>query len=405
MLSSVLTVTQVNTFIKSLIEGDGRLNDFFVQGEISNFNQHYKSGHMYFSLKDDKSALKAVMFSSSAMRLKFVPEVGMRVIVRGRISVYEPSGQYQIYAADIQPDGIGALSLAFEQLKQKLEAEGLFDSSLKKALPLYPQNIAVITSKNGAALKDILHITGRRWPMARILLYPVSVQGENAAGELMAALKKADDEQVADVIIIGRGGGSYEDLQEFNNEGLAHMIYASEIPVVSAVGHETDFTIADFVADVKASTPSAAAELVTPDINDEISKVGSYIEYFKLKSKAYIEQQKQRADMLIENSPLASPEEILSQQKQAVLFMEERLAEAAEDMHASRKNRLAMVAGILNSLSPLKTLARGYSYITNESGELVNAIGKVRMGEKISARVSNGRIIAEVTELEEDNER
>ncbi len=404
MLSSVLTVTQVNTFIKSLLEGDGRLDDFFVQGELSNFNRHYKSGHMYFSLKDDKSVLKAVMFASSAVRMKFVPQDGMRVIVRGRISVYEPSGQYQMYATDMQPDGIGALSLAFEQLKAKLEAEGLFAQESKKALPLYPENIAVITSKNGAALRDILHITARRWPIASILLHSVSVQGEAAAGEITAEIKGVNKRKEADLIIIGRGGGSYEDLQAFNDENLARAIFASEIPVVSAVGHETDFTIADFVADVRASTPSAAAEISTPDMAEELSKLVSYVEYFKLKSRAYLETQKQKTDLLVAGSPLASPLAVIAVQSEKLHELGMKMKEAGLNFVSSEETKLTARIEVLNSLSPLSVLMRGYSYVTHENGRIISKASDVRPGDKINIRLSDGMIKAEVTETEDYHE-
>ena len=243
MSAAPLTVTQVNRFARSLIEGDGRLNDILIAGEISNFSGHYKSGHLYFSLKDEHSLVKAVMFASSANRLHFRPADGMRVVIRGRVSLYEAAGQYQLYAGDMQPDGLGALALAFEQLKNRLAEEGLFDPSRKRPLPPFPQRIGVITSPTGAAVRDILQITARRWPVAEILLCPVLVQGEAAPAQLTAAVRALNAEGSCDVIILGRGGGSMEDLWAFNSEALARAVAGSRIPVVSAVGHETDFTI------------------------------------------------------------------------------------------------------------------------------------------------------------------
>ena len=257
----VLSVSQINFFIKSLIEGDGRMRDIYARGEISNFTDHYRSGHLYFSLKDEKSVLKAVMFSSAARRLRFCPKEGMRVIVRGRVAVYEPGGQYQFYVEEMQPDGVGALSLAFEQLKEKLAAEGLFAEEHKRPIPPFPARIGVITSPTGAAVQDIRNILSRRWPAAEIVFCPVLVQGEDAAAQLTAAVKLMNAQKAADVIIIGRGGGSAEDLAAFNDETLARAVFASKIPVISAVGHETDFTICDFVADLRAPTPSAAESL------------------------------------------------------------------------------------------------------------------------------------------------
>ena len=269
----VLSVSQINFFIKSLIEGDGRMRDIYARGEISNFTDHYRSGHLYFSLKDEKSVLKAVMFSSAAHRLRFHPKEGMRVIVRGRVAVYEPGGQYQFYVEEMQPDGVGALSLAFEQLKEKLAAEGLFAEEHKRPIPPFPARIGVITSPTGAAVQDIRNILSRRWPAAEIMFCPVLVQGEDAAAQLTAAVKLMNAQKAADVIIIGRGGGSAEDLAAFNDETLARAVFASKIPVISAVGHETDFTIADFVADVRAPTPSAAAELAVTLVVFAISRI------------------------------------------------------------------------------------------------------------------------------------
>ena len=281
MSQTVLTVSQVNFFIKSLLEGDGRLQNVLISGEISNFTDHYRSGHLYFSLKDDKSVLKAVMFASAARRLKFRPKDGMKVLIRGRVSVYEPSGQYQLYAEDMQPEGMGALSLAFQQLKDRLSQEGLFDADHKREIPAFPQRIGVITSPTGAAVQDILQITGRRWPLAEIILAPVLVQGEQAPGQIVEALQEMDRRRACDVIILGRGGGSLEDLWAFNEEAVARAVYACTIPVVSAVGHETDFTICDFAADLRAPTPSAAAELCTPDWREELAQVLSYNRYFR----------------------------------------------------------------------------------------------------------------------------
>ncbi|MDE6839137.1 MAG: exodeoxyribonuclease VII large subunit, partial [Acutalibacter sp.] len=263
MSSTLLTVTQVNRFLRSLIEGDGRLADITITGEISNFTQNSRSGHMYFSLKDSQSVLKSVMFAAAARRLAFTPQDGMKVIIRGRVSVYEPSGQYQLYAETMQPDGVGALALAFDQLKERLAGEGLFDPERKRPLPSWPMRIGVVTSPTGAAVQDILQILGRRWPVAEVVFCPVQVQGDAAVPQLILAVEKLNHARACDVIIIGRGGGSMEDLWAFNNESLARTVAWSQIPVVSAVGHETDFTICDFAADLRAPTPSAAAELCT----------------------------------------------------------------------------------------------------------------------------------------------
>ena len=269
MSMNVLSVSQITGYLKSLLEGDPNLNPVFISGEISNFTDHYRSGHLYFSLKDEKAVLKAVMFSSSARRLRFRPSDGMKVLCRGRISLYEASGQYQLYVDDMQPDGLGTLNLAYEQLKTRLEKEGLFDAARKRPIPRYPRRVGVITSPTGAAVRDICQILGRRWPMAEIVFCPVLVQGEEAAPQLVEALARMNRVDGVDTIIIGRGGGSLEDLWAFNEESVARAVAASKIPVISAVGHETDFTICDFVADLRAPTPSAAAELAVPDQMEE----------------------------------------------------------------------------------------------------------------------------------------
>ena len=271
----IITVSELNEYIKMVLEHDELLMRIFVKGEISNFTNHYKTGHFYFSLKDEGGTVRAVMFRGSAARLKFMPENGMRVIVGGRVGVFPRDGQYQIYAETMEPDGIGALYIAYEQLKKKLEAEGLFDASKKKPLPKIPTRIGVITSPTGAAIRDIIHILGRRFPLARVILYPALVQGEGAAPDLVRGLDYFNQMGNVDVIIIGRGGGSLEDLWAFNDETLARHVAASRIPVISAVGHETDFTLCDFAASRRAPTPSAAAEIAVPETEELARKLAN----------------------------------------------------------------------------------------------------------------------------------
>ena len=276
MLKSALTVRQLNLYVRSLIEGDARLSNVLVSGELSNFKNHYASGHLYFTLKDREASIRCVMFRSFAERIKFKPLDGLKVVLRGRVSIYEKDGQYQFYAEEMLPEGVGDIALGFEQVKAKLETEGLFDQSTKRPLPKFPKRIAVVTSDTGAAVKDIMNILSRRWSLAEIVLCSVAVQGEQAVPEMLSALDRLYSLSGIDVIIIGRGGGSAEDLWAFNSEQLARKIYESPVPVISAVGHETDFTICDFVADLRAPTPSAAAELAVPNINEISSKLNRY---------------------------------------------------------------------------------------------------------------------------------
>lgn len=402
MNGRALTVSQVNFFIKSLLEEDGRLNDVLVTGEISNFTDHYRSGHLYFSLKDQKSVLKAVMFSGSAKRLKFRPEDGMKVTVRGRIAVYEPSGQYQLYAEDMQPDGIGALTVAFEQLKKRLEEEGLFRQARKRPLPRYPQRIGVITSPTGAAVRDILQITARRWPLAEIIFCPVLVQGEGAPAQLVKALAEMNRKSACDVIIIGRGGGSLEDLWAFNDESLARAVYASAIPVVSAVGHETDFTICDFVADLRAPTPSAAAELCTPDIREERERVLAICDALQSNARELVEYLRQSVDMLTQDSPLRDPGELLDTQRQRLGVLFGRAAGAYTETLESGKGKLALLSGRLDALSPLKVLNRGYSLVTDQNGAPVRNAAELSPGDRVTLRLAAGRALAEILEREEN---
>ena len=401
MKAMVLTVSQVNFFLKSLIEGDGRLQDILISGEISNFTDHYRSGHLYFSLKDEKSVLKAVMFASSARRLKFRPKDGMKVLIRGRISVYEPSGQYQLYAEDMQPEGVGALSMAFEQLKERLAEEGLFEKEHKREIPAFPERIGVITSPTGAAVRDILQITGRRWPLAKIVLAPVLVQGEQAPGQIVAALQEMDRRRACDVIILGRGGGSLEDLWAFNDEAVARAVYACSIPVVSAVGHETDFTICDFVADLRAPTPSAAAELCTPDWREELAQALLYHRYFHQEGAKLVEYLRQSLDLLVQDSFLSHPERFLQERRGEVTDFASRLEKGLQHRLEKDQKRLAVLSSTLDALSPLKVLSRGYAVVTGETGNVLHSPEEAAPGDRVRIRLAKGELSAEILETGE----
>lgn len=396
----VLTVTQLNTYIKSQFEGDENLSHIFITGEISNFTNNYRSGHLYFSLKDEKCVVRAVMFSRNAARLRFEPQDGMKVIVRGRVGVYEVSGQYQLYVEDLQPDGLGALNLAFEQLKAKLEKEGLFATERKKSLPKFPQSIGVITSPTGAAVHDILTILERRYPIAQVVFCPVQVQGELAAPQIVSALHRMNRLKCADVIIVGRGGGSLEDLWPFNEESVARAVAASVIPVVSAVGHETDFTICDFAADLRAPTPSAAAELAVSDKTEILDGILTRKYCLQNAMTAQLSTAHSLLTPLIENHVLKNPMEPVELRRVQVDQLAVNITTAMGQKIDCAKQKLENATGKLNVLSPLAVLSRGYAAIFNESGKTVSKINETQKGDNILVQVADGKLHCTVNDLE-----
>lgn len=394
--TGVVTVSQLNYYIKSILDGDGILQDVFVKGEISNFTDHYKSGHFYLSLKDEKSCIKAMMFSSAAQRVKFRPEDGMNVIVRGRISCYEATGQYQLYIEDMQPDGLGALNLAFEQLKSKLFNEGLFNEENKKILPKYPRKVGVITSPTGAAIQDIKNILSRRYPIAQVVICPVQVQGEEAPQQMIDALRRFNDVNAADVIIIGRGGGSAEDLWAFNDEGLARAIFESKIPIISAVGHETDFTICDFVADLRAPTPSAGAELAVPDYEDILSLIKSYRYSINASVRTKFDSEKYRLETLLKSHTFKFPYGIIDERKASLDFLINRIESCFSRKISDKKKDFAIVAEKLNMLNPTNVLIRGYSIVTNEKGKIVKSVKNLNKEKNINIIMQDGNIVCKI---------
>ncbi|XOQ48913.1 MAG: exodeoxyribonuclease VII large subunit [Eubacteriales bacterium] len=401
---TVLSVTQLNTYIKSLFDGDERLTHVFLSGEISNFTNHYKSGHLYLSLKDDRCVIRAVMFAQSARRLRFMPKDGMKVIVRGRVSVYEPSGQYQFYIEDMQPDGLGALNMAFEQLKAKLEAEGLFSAQRKKPLPRFPRRIGVITSPTGAAVHDITTILARRYPLAEIVFCPVLVQGEGAAPQLVDALERFNRLSCADVIILGRGGGSLEDLWPFNEECVARAVAASSIPVISAVGHETDFTICDFVADLRAPTPSAAAELAVPDAAELMAFLSGSTARLKECMQRQIADLRRKLAVLTTSYTFQRPQNRIEMERIRVDQLHERLLACIYQKAAEAKLELRTASGKLNALSPLATLSRGYTITYNHQEQIVSEIASIQEGERISVLLKDGKLHCLVESVEGKHE-
>ena len=392
----IITVSQLNFYLKSLIDNDQNLRFVFLEGEISNLTDHYSSGHIYFSLKDEKSVVKAVMFSYATKNLKFKPENGMKVILRARVSVYEPSGQYQLYVEDMQPDGVGALSLQFEQLKEKLSKEGLFDKAHKKPIPTFPETIGVITSPTGAAVRDILNILSRRYPSADIVMCPVLVQGDNAASQLTQAIKRFSESKIADVVIIGRGGGSQEDLWAFNDENLARAIYDCETPVISAVGHETDFTICDFVSDLRAPTPSAAAELAVPDKDELTAELMAQRQYLS----ALIDKKLLSFESSLDNSSRLlsaySPLNIIEIGEKDMINLSDRMLSVSKQLIENNTKNLTETASKLSALNPVAVLMRGYSYITDTDNKTVSSVSDVNVGDKINIKVSDGTLSAVV---------
>jgi exodeoxyribonuclease VII large subunit len=394
----ILTVRELTQHIKNIIDQDYLLANVWVKGEISNFKAA-ASGHFYFTLKDNYSTLKAVMFRSKSRSVVFTPENGMAVSARGYVSVYERDGTYQFYAEEIEPDGAGALHLAFEQLKERLQSEGLFDPKYKKALPLLPRTIGIVTSPTGAAVRDMVEIIRRRWPGLKLVLVPVLVQGESAPPDIARGIQLLNEWGEINLIIIGRGGGSLEELWAFNTEVVARSIYESRIPVISAVGHETDFTIADFVADARAATPSAAAEMAVPDKRDmdrHIQALNSRL-YSALNEKAA--GYRQRLKACLTSRVFTKPADVICGTRQQSLdFLNHRLNQGMVSMTGSGEKRLAVLAGQLQALSPLATLARGYSICTTPDGKhVINDAGSVEIGEKLAVRLHRGLLDCIVT--------
>lgn len=394
-VSSVITVSQLNFYIKSLLDESPALREIYITGEISNLTDHYRSGHIYLSLKDDKALVRAVMFAGNARHLRFKPEEGMKVIARGRVSVYEATGQYQLYIEDMQPDGIGALNLAYEQLKRKLSAEGLFSEDIKKPIPAYPKRIGVITSPTGAAVQDILNILGRRYPIAEVVFCPVLVQGENASAQLIDAVERFNKANAADVIIIGRGGGSIEDLWAFNDEKLARTIAKSDIPVISAVGHETDFTICDFVADLRAPTPSAAAELATPNMTELLSYFKSVKDSLPAIMQRRIDFEKQELDNLASSKVLLSPKAFINIRRNELDMLSADMVKAFKAILSENQRDFVALSAKLDALSPLSVLSRGYSIVQNKN-KVIKSAKELNIGQNIMVKLSDGKAECEV---------
>ena len=398
----IFAVSEVNGLIKDLIDGTPQLSGLYIRGELSNY-KIYPSGHHYFTLKDGQSALRCVMFKSSAVKLRFRPENGMQAVVFGRISVFPRDGAYQLYCTQLSPDGVGDLYVALEQLKQKLQQEGLFDPAHKKPLPLYPQRIAIVTSGAGAAVHDMIRILRRRYPIAKVLLLPVRVQGAEAPPEIVGAIRYANRWKLGDVLITGRGGGSMEDLWAFNDERVARAIYASEIPVISAVGHEPDVTISDYVADRRASTPSNAAEIAVPDMAELLRYLRGADNAMAQSVLHRLEREERRLKMLSEKRALTDPMAFVQDRRLQLDYLQDKMTAAARTHWDREARRFAGAVAKLDALSPLKVLGRGYAVARTEDGGILRSSDQVQPGDRIRLRLAQGSLGCRVEEKEDNH--
>jgi len=402
MRPTAITVSELNKYIKNKVDADEYLNNVYIKGEISNFKHHY-TGHMYFTLKDEKSLIKCVMFKTATSTLTFVPKDGMKVLILGTVSIYEAGGVYQIYCKAMQEDGIGDLYKAFEELKAKLEKEGLFDKSHKKKIPIMPETIGVLSSQTGAVIRDIINVSTRRNPNVHIKLYPIPVQGKGAEVKIVEAIETMNKYKLSDVIILARGGGSLEDLWPFNEEIVARAIYASNIPIISAVGHETDFTIADFVADLRAPTPSAGAELAQVDVEEVRKKIDSYKDRCKMALRKKVEFMRLRYEKALASKVFKEPTQKINEYYINIDMKLKNMASLVQNKIKESKIKATNYMARLDTLSPLKTLIRGYS-IVEEDGKVLKSVKQVNKSDKISIRMTDGKLTALVDNIEERKE-
>ncbi len=396
----VYSVNEINNYAKSLLDNDENLKHVFVTGEISNYKAHY-SGHLYMTIKDETASIKAVMFAGNASKLRFNVENGMKVLIFGTVSLFSRDGSFQLYINDMQPDGMGALGIAFEQLKKKLAAEGLFSETHKKPIPVFPQRVGIVTSSTGAAIQDVFNVLKRRYPVAEVVVRPAQVQGDGAANDIAQAIKEFNSLNGADVLIVGRGGGSIEDLWAFNEEVVARAVYESKIPVISAVGHETDYTICDFVADLRAPTPSAAAELAVPDINELKSGLLSYKQQLYGFVKNQIATERNKLSAIEKSGALKDPVIKLNETRRNLLYLSEKITDLTQAQIDSQRLRFSALAGKLDALSPLGVIARGYA-IVNKEEKLLTKASEFSAGDNISVKLIGGTVKARVTEVCEE---
>lgn len=397
---TVYSVNELNNYVKRVLDNDEQLKHIFVNGEISNYKAHY-SGHLYMTIKDENASIKAVMFAGNASRLRFLPENGMKVLIFGTVSLFPRDGSYQLYINDMQPDGVGALSVAFEQLKKKLAAEGLFSEEYKKPVPKFPNKIGIITSETGAAVQDIFNVLSRRFPSATVILRPTQVQGDGSAQDIARAIYEFNELNAADVLIVGRGGGSIEDLWAFNEEVVARAVFASHIPIISAVGHETDYTICDFVADLRAPTPSAAAELAVPDKNELKAELISYNQRILGAVKGYITTERNKLTAIEKSGALRDPLTRLNENRRELVYFSEKLLNLTEAKIKNDKMKYSALAGKLDALSPLRVISRGYA-LAEQDGKVLTSVKNTNVGNEIVLHLSDGKIKAIADKIEID---
>ncbi len=402
MPKDILSVVQINEYVRTMMDADPLLSAVAVRGEISNYKV-YPSGHHYFSLKDESSAIRCVMFKGNTYGLKFRPDNGMKIIAMGRISVYPRDGAYQLYCTNMLLDGVGDLHAAFEQLKAKLSAQGLFDSAHKKQLPKYPNTIGIITSEAGAAVHDMLRILAKRYPITKVRLLPVRVQGEEAPQEIVAAIRYANHHKLADLLIVGRGGGSIEDLWAFNNEAVARAIYDSEIPVISAVGHEPDVTISDYVADLRAATPSNAAELAVPDQESLRQMLDAMHDAMAKSLLRQLSFARQRVNALASSSALQSPTKYIEMRRNSLALLVSKLNSAQAQLANESRQRFIFLTAKLDAMSPLKVLTRGYAVVEAEDESVISSVKQVEIGNNINVSLKDGSLSAKIMDIKETN--
>ncbi len=396
---TVYSVSQLNSYVKGVLDKDENLTHIFVTGEISNFKAHY-SGHLYMTVKDETASIKAVMFAGNASKLRFRPEDGMKILVFGTVSLFPRDGSYQLYINDMQPDGVGALNIAFEQLKKKLEGEGLFRTEFKKPIPKFPQKVGVVTSATGAAVQDIFNVLKRRFPVAQIVLRPCQVQGDGAAEDIADAIDEFNRLNVADVLIVGRGGGSIEDLWAFNEEIVARAVFNSKIPIISAVGHETDYTICDFVADLRAPTPSAAAECAVPDVFELKANLISVKQHIYALAKNRIDIERGKLNSIEKSVALRDPLTNINDRRRELVYITEKLTVLTNSVFDNNKSKISALAGKLDALSPLGVISRGYALVEKD-GKPVTKIGNLKTADKVCVKLSDGTFSANVVEIGE----